>query len=96
MDPPTLAKGSGHRAENVACRSFWALIEHRHQSRSSVLWVDIDCLGAQSLEGDLRGAQAQAAVHFKSAALQELGEHLGQEKRFSEWLRGDDDGCALG
>ena len=95
MDPPALAELSGHRAENVPRRSFRALVEQRHQSRSSVLGIHIDRLGTESLEGDRRGSQAQTAVHCESAAFQKLREHLGQKKRFSERLRGDDDGWAL-
>ena len=55
--------------------------------------VDVPLL--QSLEGDFRGSQPKAALHHNASALQELGKHLGQEKRLAEWLRGDDDRSAL-
>ena len=95
MDSPTLTESSRHGAENLVCRPVGALVKDRHQSRAGVLGVDIDRIFAESLEGDLSGSEAEAAFYRKSPALQKLGEHLGQQKRFSEWFRGDDDGRSL-
>ena len=68
------------------------LAEDRDQSRSRVLGVDVDRSGFQRLEADLRAREAEPALHLEvGAALQELGEHLGEHPALLEVLGADDD-----